>query len=193
MKHLTWDMDFRPEADREKIFGGLVEGRECGDCSACCTHLTIRTPEFQKPEGIACEHCANPGCGIYEERFPVCREWQCLWKHIGAMPEEARPDKLKIIFSLQRPNDPPHPFAKLYIGGWAFDGVEAYGTELGRNLIAMFSQGDLPVWLSTPDGLGHLVHPEPNIVDMVTERQKPKNKTERKEAKAWAAGIKRQL
>ncbi len=191
MKTKTWDMDFRPDADRQKIFGDLVPGRECGDCSACCIHLQIDTPELKKTSGVVCENCAEPGCKIYETRFPVCRDFHCLWKHIEAMPDEARPDKLKIIFSLQHPKKPEHPFTKLFIGGWAYEGPEAYDTPLAQNLLAMFSQGDLPVWISTEGANSYLAHPDQDIVDVVMKRRKPEGKAEKKAAKEWEAGVRR--
>jgi hypothetical protein len=35
--------------------------RPCGDCSVCCTHKAITSPDFTKAPGIACAHCRSPG------------------------------------------------------------------------------------------------------------------------------------
>ena len=193
MSDKTFDMAYRPDADLEKIFGGLVEGRECGACAVCCTHLKIDTPELRKEAGIACEHCTGTGCAIYETRYPVCRQWHCLWRFIDAMPEEARPDKSKIIFSLQRPKEPEHPFTKLFIGGWSFDGADKFGTDLAQDLLAMLSQGDLPVWIATPETDSYLAHPSQAVVEVVMERRPARDENEAVEAQKWNAGIREKL
>lgn len=185
----TFDMNFRPKYDPVGLFGELVEGRSCGDCSVCCVHLEIDTPELQKPPGVACEHCTDSGCAIYEDRFPVCRNWHCLWRFIGAMPEEARPDKSGVVWGLIWPPEPDHPFTKSYIRGMAFNDDDAFDSQLNQSLIHMFRQGDLPVWISTFTSDLFLVHPEQNIVDVVMGRRKPANREEKKDAKAWKAGV----
>ena len=41
----------------------LVPDRECGACTACCTHLAIVA--IDKLAGVTCEHCiAGAGCAI---------------------------------------------------------------------------------------------------------------------------------
>lgn len=66
------------------------------------------TPEFEKPEGVWCKDCVvGKGCGRYETRFPVCRDFKCLWLQsqdesvaddyrFGA---EYRPDKSKVVLT----------------------------------------------------------------------------------------------
>jgi hypothetical protein len=62
-------------------------------------------PEFKKPAGKWCEHCAiGIGCTIYEKRPRVCADFTCVWlesfSHTpDGLPEEARPDKCKVVFS----------------------------------------------------------------------------------------------
>ena len=58
----------------------LIEGRECGACTVCCTWPTIDKPEVQKKSGAVCKHCTATGCGIYETRYPICREYYCAWR-----------------------------------------------------------------------------------------------------------------
>jgi uncharacterized protein len=57
--------------------------RECGSCSECCRLLEIsadRAPEIgNKPAGEWCSHCAEPGCGIYDRRPQLCRDFRCQW------------------------------------------------------------------------------------------------------------------
>jgi hypothetical protein len=45
---------------------------------------------------VDCEHLTDKGCGIYEDRFPVCRKFKCCWLEdpIGFFKESDRPDQL---------------------------------------------------------------------------------------------------
>lgn len=77
-----------------------TKGRECGSCTFCCgpvysiseqkvpftidrkTHKAIPTDEpvsFSKSQGATCQFCEVDGCGIYEHRPQVCRDYTCLW------------------------------------------------------------------------------------------------------------------
>ena len=71
----------------------LVPGRDCGDCTACCTWLAIDKPEVQKAPGATCTHCTGTGCGIYEKRYPICREYHCAWRGMDIFDESWRPDR----------------------------------------------------------------------------------------------------
>ena len=72
-------------------------GRECGDCTACCTVLAI--VELQKPQRRACDHLCRSGCGIYATRPASCREFHCLWLRGALDADEAlRPDRLGVMF-----------------------------------------------------------------------------------------------
>ena len=193
MSSRTFDMNFRPDYNPRALFGELAEGRSCGECAVCCTSLEVDTPELKKPAGETCEHCTGSGCGIYETRYPVCRTWFCLWRFVGEMPDEARPDRCGLLFGLAHPDEPPHPFAKTYIRAMAFKDDTAFETELAQDLIEMFSQGDLPVWISTFDSDLFLVHPEAEIVDVVLGNARPKTRQQKKDAKAWEAGVRQRL
>lgn len=82
----------------KNITDALVPGRECGSCTACCVHLLIDTKEFKKLGGIACEHCEQgKGCGIYETRFPICREFVCGWRLMPELRDSWRPDRIGVI------------------------------------------------------------------------------------------------
>ena len=71
---------------------------ECGDCSMCCKVMAI--PELGKADGEWCKHiCKNhKGCGIYETRPAVCRDFLCLWRRDAAAPLSMRPDKCGVVF-----------------------------------------------------------------------------------------------
>ncbi|HJR56975.1 MAG TPA: hypothetical protein VJ798_10370 [Rhizomicrobium sp.] len=71
----------------------LVPGRSCGDCTVCCTWLAIDKPEIQKESGVTCKHCTAQGCGIYETRYPICRDYYCGWRGMDIFDESWRPDR----------------------------------------------------------------------------------------------------
>ena len=71
----------------------LVTGRECGECTVCCTWLAINKPEVQKQPGATCKHCTGQGCGIYETRYPICRDYYCAWRGMDIFDESWRPDR----------------------------------------------------------------------------------------------------
>ncbi len=54
----------------------IVPGRSCQSCTMCCGVLGIK--EIAKPERTACPNClTGGGCGIYDARPEVCREFYC--------------------------------------------------------------------------------------------------------------------
>jgi hypothetical protein len=80
----------------------LIPGRECGECTVCCTAPTINKPEIQKLSGATCRHCTSlpsggGGCGIYETRPPVCRSFYCAWRTVDIFTEEWRPDRSGVL------------------------------------------------------------------------------------------------
>jgi hypothetical protein len=75
----------------------LVTGRDCGDCTVCCTWPTIDKPEIQKVSGATCTHCTSGGCAIYETRFPVCRGFYCAWRTVDIFGEDWRPDRSGVM------------------------------------------------------------------------------------------------
>ena len=81
----------------------LVPGRNCGECSVCCTVLDIDTPEFQKMPRIPCPHLGpgGHGCSIHETTYPVCRTYHCAWRYIEEMSEDWRPDRSGVLLEFQ--------------------------------------------------------------------------------------------
>ena len=69
----------------------------CGTCKSCCTSLPI--PELNKREGEVCKHLEKDGCGIYDVRPPVCREFECGWlaSYKETAPRQSRPDRAGFI------------------------------------------------------------------------------------------------
>jgi hypothetical protein len=75
----------------------LIPGRDCGDCTICCTWPTINQPEIQKVSGSTCKHCTAKGCGIYADRYPVCRRYYCAWRTVDIFGDDWRPDKSGVL------------------------------------------------------------------------------------------------
>jgi len=70
----------------------LVAGRDCGDCTVCCTVPSIDKPEIQKLSGTACRHCTGHGCGP-----PVCRSFYCAWRTVDIFSDDWRPDRSGVM------------------------------------------------------------------------------------------------
>ena len=86
------------------------QARTCGSCKLCCKVFHVE--ELNKPGGVWCKHCPGKGCEIHNrpEQPAVCRNYKCLWllgllpDALGTnrLPEDARPDRLRVIFSVRR-------------------------------------------------------------------------------------------
>jgi hypothetical protein len=62
----------------------------------CCKLLPIE--ELEKPAGLWCRHAiTGKGCGIYENRPPVCRSFNCQWMLDSTLGPEWKPDKAKFV------------------------------------------------------------------------------------------------
>ena len=89
---------------------GSIPGKACGECSFCCKVLEIT--EFKKPAGVWCEHCRKSGgCGVYETRPDVCRDYECLWKGDRGLGAQLRPDRVGVILMEDPDSDDIAPFA----------------------------------------------------------------------------------
>ena len=124
----------------------LVPGRECGECTACCVHLRIDTEELQKPEDVPCEHLVpKRGCGIYEQRPPVCWNWHCGWRKIAFLDDQWRPDRCGIMIRLE-----PRGIVLQAIGS-----MQAYLTSQALQLIGASVDSGKPIFINTPGKPGH--------------------------------------
>ena len=68
-----------------------LQKRQCGPCTACCVELKIVAPELNKKAHSPCPHLGE-GCGIYETRPAVCRQFLCGWRLFDDMDDAWRPD-----------------------------------------------------------------------------------------------------
>jgi hypothetical protein len=78
----------------------IYYGRECGDCSECCTHLGIPAHVVSaaaKPAGEGCRHLCDSGCGIYDARPGVCARFRCAWLADHDWPDAWRPDQSGLL------------------------------------------------------------------------------------------------
>jgi hypothetical protein len=85
----------------------LVAGRQCGECTVCCTTLHIDTAEFRKRPGIRCQHLCAQGCSIYATRPIACRTYHCGWRYLGFLSESWRPDRSGVLLAFTPPDELP--------------------------------------------------------------------------------------
>ncbi|MEZ5756874.1 MAG: hypothetical protein R3D86_01485 [Emcibacteraceae bacterium] len=89
----------------------LVRDRQCGDCTVCCTVLSINSSEFVKQPNFTCPNLLkNGGCSIYKSRPDVCQKWFCAWRNLPDLDESWRPDKMGVLLEFAEENYPP-PFS----------------------------------------------------------------------------------
>lgn len=89
------------------VLSGVMS--RCGDCTACCTHLSIDYMEEFKPEHIDCKHLLiSGGCEIYKNRPSGCKQFVCIWKSrppVEMISEDKyqslRPDRSGVIIYLR--------------------------------------------------------------------------------------------
>jgi hypothetical protein len=103
-------------------------GRQCGECTACCTVLAVT--ELGKPMRWACDHLGCAGCRVYGERPQSCRAFDCLWLRGGVGPDESfRPDRLGVIFdSFTSPRTNEARYVAFEVWNGAFEGPAASAT-----------------------------------------------------------------
>jgi hypothetical protein len=128
----------------------LVPGRECGDCTICCSVPGIDKPEIQKPSGVACRHLCGGRCDIYETRPPVCRGFFCGWRQLADLDESWRPDRSGVFIEFESLDNVPglnltlvgNPLKTLR-QPWLIDFI---ASGVSRNL---------PLLLTLPGPVGH--------------------------------------
>lgn len=76
------------------------QDRSCGSCTLCCKVYPIEA--LDKRRNALCVHCTpGRGCGNYEERPPVCRDFLCLWLQDPSLGEEWKPDISHMVIALR--------------------------------------------------------------------------------------------
>ncbi|MBO9574377.1 MAG: YkgJ family cysteine cluster protein [Sphingobium sp.] len=161
------------EPDLEtRLLGPVLAGRSCGDCTACCTVLTVDTPDFQKPAGVPCQHLASHRCGIHDVRPDICRTWFCGWRRLSALPDEARPDLSGLLVSLNFVREPRNCFEGVSINVRALAGSDAIESGKARTVLDALCDRLVPVWFS--DGSRKmLLHPDNEVARLVLSGDPP--------------------
>jgi hypothetical protein len=84
-----------------------IPGKSCGPCFFCCKVLEIE--EMKKTAGKLCPHCVESGgCGVYQTRPQVCRDYYCQWKEDRGLPATMRPDKVGTLLMDDADSDEYH-------------------------------------------------------------------------------------
>ncbi|TKW70576.1 MAG: hypothetical protein DI543_28680, partial [Bradyrhizobium icense] len=79
--------------------------------------MEINEPELKKPVDVLCKHCTGHSCSIYDSRPSVCRGWYCVWRVEKDLPDDMRPDKCGVMFSLDGDAQPQTIFDNFFIVG----------------------------------------------------------------------------
>jgi len=148
------------------LFGPVLANRDCGDCTACCTALTVDTPDFKKPAGTPCTHLGPQGCSIHPARPHICRTWFCLWRRVAAMPDEARPDRSGLLVSLNFVREPRNLFEGVSVNIRKLAGSDAIETGMAGAILDLLCNQLVAVWFS--DGSQKmLMHPHNEVAQLV--------------------------
>lgn len=92
-----------PTLDPAAFVATAAPGRECGTCTLCCKVYDV--PAVPKPMSRWCPHCRpGRGCGIWETRPQACRSFFCLWMTEGWLGPEWKPERSKIVLSVDPVN-----------------------------------------------------------------------------------------
>ncbi len=165
------------------LLGPVLPGRDCGDCTACCSVLTVDTPEFKKPPGVACVHVTDGGCAIHAVRPTICRTWFCGWRRVAALPDAARPDRSGLLVSLNFVRAPQNCFEGVSINIRLMPGSDAIGSGMAGRVLDALCGGLVPVWFS--DGARKmLMHPDREVAALVLSGD-PAPAALRGEVAAW--------
>jgi hypothetical protein len=148
----------------------LVQGRECGECVACCKFLEI--PELKKPADVLCHNCTGNSCGIYDSRPSVCRGWYCVWRVEKELPDAMRPDKCGVMFCLDRDAQPQTIFDSFFIVGRTLTAggrsvFDSPAVITAMQVLTKNGTGAVPVFGSWEFGLKSLLYPSGPLADAI--------------------------
>lgn len=148
------------------VLGPVLPERACGDCTACCTVLTVDTPDLKKPAGRPCKKLYAGGCSIHDVRPHICRTWFCAWRRVASMPDETRPDLSGLLVSLNFVQKPQNCFEAVSINVRVLAGSEAIENGMAAAVLDSVCNQLVPVWFS--DGSKKmLMHPDNDVAVLV--------------------------
>lgn len=169
-----------------------LDKRRCGPCKACCSVLKIDTPEFRKPAQTLCPHHTGRGCGIYEIRPGVCREFLCGWRLFAELDDSWRPDLSGVLILRKAPSELPPAWRD---GGYgvhlAITGGEDAVTRPGfAEYVAGLMKRGIAVYMSaaSPATLVN-EHMDAAAMDMPAIRERLAYLSRLLHASAWKRGI----
>lgn len=140
--------DFVTEQQLGPQPGEPLPHRACGSCTQCCITLPIDQPQLRKPAGACCPHLVAGGCGIYPDRPSVCRTYQCAWKLMTDLPDEARPDRCGVIFTFFRWSDAQPDFLRSSIVASAVNTPADFDHPVARTCLDTLVRGEtMSIWL----------------------------------------------
>lgn len=84
-----------------------LDKRRCDSCSVCCVALKIAEPQLRKKAGARCTHLCGAGCGIYESRPGICRQFLCGWRLFEDLDDSWRPDRSGVMLMRKAPSELP--------------------------------------------------------------------------------------
>jgi hypothetical protein len=127
-----------------------LEKRQCGPCNACCVDLKIVAPELKKKARVPCPHLSSAGCGIYETRPGVCRQFLCGWRLFEDMDNTWRPDLSGVLAMRKAPEELPAAWKAAPYGVHMviLTGEEAVMRPAFLATVARLMAGGIPVFLS---------------------------------------------
>jgi hypothetical protein len=159
--------DFITDAQLGPRPGEPLPHRQCDGCVQCCIALGIEHPELRKPPNVPCPHLASAGgCGIYSDRPSVCRLYQCLWRLMKELPDEARPDKCGVVFSFHWNRTQPDLF-EYSIVATAVNAPSDFDHPAARAALdTLVGAEAMPVWLDH-SGRRHLLFPDAELADAI--------------------------
>lgn len=167
------------------LLGPVLADRSCGDCTMCCTTLTVDSPDFKKPAETPCVHLGARGCAIHAVRPHICRTWFCAWRRVAKMPEGARPDRSGLLVSLNFVREPRNCFEGVSINVRLLAGSTAIENGMAAAVLDSLCDQLVPVWFS--DGSKKmLLHPENDVAQHVIAGTAAPHHL-RDEVQAWRA------
>ncbi len=160
-------MEMQTDTDVETVLlGPLLPDRACGDCTACCTTLTVDSPDFKKPAETPCVHLGARGCGIHAVRPHICRTWFCGWRRVASLPDAARPDRSGLLVSINFVREPRNCLEGVSINVRMLPGSTAIDDGTAATVLDSLCEQLVPVWFS--DGSKKmLVHPDADVAQHV--------------------------
>jgi hypothetical protein len=168
----------------------LVQGRECGECIACCKFLEI--PELAKPADVLCQNCTGHSCAIYDSRPAVCRGWYCVWRVEQQLSDEMRPDKCGVMFALDGEAPPQTIFDSFFIVGRTLTGggrstFDTPAVTAAMQVLTKGGTGAVPVFGSWEFGLKALLYPSGPLAHAIANPATTPYGHLVAEAQAWRA------